>query len=51
MEDVVNPLVLSISTDLEESGSVISKSAIVDCDVREHGFSGLHTTTALSGAQ
>ena len=47
MKDVVNPLVLSISTDLKEGRSVISKSAIVDCDVREHGFSGLHTTRTL----
>jgi hypothetical protein len=48
MKNVVNPSVLSISTDLEKDGCVISKSAIVNVKIREHGFSGsAHTIVSL----
>ena len=47
MKDVVNPLVLGISTDLKKDRSVIRKCAIVDVDVGEHGFSVAHTTRTL----
>jgi len=51
MENVVNPGILSISTDLKKDRSVISKSAIVDVEIRERHLGSAHTTRTISGAQ
>jgi len=51
MKDIVNPLILTISTDLKKGGSVIRKSAIVDVKVRKGHLIVAHTTDALSRAQ
>jgi hypothetical protein len=42
MEDIVNPGILSISTYLKKGRSMITKSAIVDVNVRESHLIGDH---------
>ena len=48
MKDIVNPLILTISTYLKEGRSVTTKSAILDVNVGKGHLSVLHTTGTLS---